>query len=151
MGSRSPVSDRPLWRCPSCGRTFAAPRQTHTCAPLRTLDEAFLGCQPDVRATFDRVLAIVRELGPVEVLPEKTRVALHVRMSFAAFMPRRRWLDGHVVLDRVVTSDRFRRVDVYSPKNVLHTFRLASPDEVDDEVAVWLELAYRVGRQRHRL
>ena len=66
-------------------------------------------------------------------------------------MPRRRWLDGHVVLDRVVTSDRFRRVDVYSPKNVLHTFRLASPDEVDDEVAVWLELAYRVGRQRHRL
>lgn len=150
MGSHLPIADRPLWRCPNCGRTFAAPRQIHTCAALGTLDELFLRCDPHVRLTFDRVLEIVRELGPVEVLPEKTRIALHVRMSFAAFTPRRRWLDGHVVLDRVVRSDRFRRVVVYSPKNVLHAFRLSSPHEVDDEVVSWLEGAYRVGQQRRR-
>jgi hypothetical protein len=151
VGSRPPIADRPLWRCPSCGRTFAAPRQTHACAALGTLDELFLGCDPHVRPTFDRVLEIVQELGPVEVLPEKTRIALHVRISFAALIPRRRWLDGHVVLDRVVTSDRFRRVEVYSPRNVLHAFRLHSPQEVDGEVASWLEAAYRVGQQRHRI
>ncbi len=150
MGSRQPVADRPLWRCPECGRTFAAPRQTHTCAALATVDEMFVGCAASVRATFDRVLDVVRELGPVDVLPEKTRIALHVRMSFAALMPRRRWLDGHVVLDRRIDSDRFRRVEVYSPRNVLHAFRLVSPQDVDDEVASWLRDAYRVGQQRHR-
>ncbi len=33
-------------------------------------------------------------------------------MSFAAFAPRRRWLDGHLVLARAATSPRFRRVEV---------------------------------------
>jgi hypothetical protein len=38
------------------------------------------------------VLAVISGFGPAEVLAEKTRIALHVRMSFAAFMPRRHWL-----------------------------------------------------------
>jgi len=91
----------------------------------------------------------VRAAGPVTVLPEKTRIALHVRMSFAALMPRRRWLNGHLVLARRVDSPRFTRVETYSPRNVLHAFRLTAPDEVDDEFAAWLGEAYRVGRQEH--
>jgi hypothetical protein len=140
---------RDLWRCPRCSRTFANTNQTHTCARLGDLDAHFASAQPQVRETFDRVLAVVSECGPVEVLAEKTRIALHVRMSFAAFVVRRRWLDGHVVLARTVESERFRRVQVFSPRNVLHEFRLSSPDEVDDEVAGWLREAYAVGEQRH--
>lgn len=83
------------------------------------------------------------------VLPERTRIALQVRMSFAAFTARNHWLDGHVVLARERPSPRFRRIEVYSPRNVLHAFRLHKPDEVDDEVADWLAEAYRVGRQDH--
>ena len=123
--------------------------QTHTCAPLGDLDRHFAGCELQVRQTFDAVLAVVEALGPVDVLPERTRIALHVRMSFAAFVPRRRWLNGHVVLDRTVDSPRFTRIELYSPRNVLHAFRLDAPDEVDDEVADWLAAAYRVGEQRH--
>ena len=70
-------------------------------------------------------------------------------MSFAAFMPRRRWLDGHLVLARRIDSPRLRRVEVYSPRNVLHAFRLAGPGEVDDEFTVYLAEAYRVGAQEH--
>ena len=102
-----------------------------------------------MRETFDRVLTAVRRLGPVDVLPEKTRIALHVRMSFAAFSPRKRWLDGHVVLARRVESPRFKRIYVVSPRNVVHEFRLASPAEVDTEVEAWLQEAYGVGEQRH--
>ena len=58
----------------------------------------------DRRATFDRMLAVVGSLGEVEVLAEQTRIALHARMSFAAFMPRRRWLAGHLVLARRIDS-----------------------------------------------
>jgi hypothetical protein len=138
-----------MWRCPRCGRTFANRGQTHTCAPLGDLGSYFAGSEPAVRATFDAVLEVVRALGPVEVLPERSRIALHRRMSFAAFVPRRRWLDGHVVLAERLGSPRFRKVEVYSPRNVVHTFRLMSPDDVDAEVAGWLVAAYRVGEQRH--
>jgi uncharacterized protein DUF5655 len=138
-----------MWTCPRCGRTFANRNQTHTCAPLGDLDRHFSGKAPVVRETFDRVVAVVSALGPVEVLAEKTRIALHVRMSFAAFVPRRRWLNGHLILARRLDSPRFRRIETYSPRNVLHAFRLTSPVEVDDEFAGWLAEAYDVGRQRH--
>jgi uncharacterized protein DUF5655 len=138
-----------VWTCPRCGRTFANRNQSHTCRPLGKLDQHFTGKDSSVRETFDRVLTAVRGIGPVEVLPEKTRIALHVRMSFAAFSAKKRWLDGHVVLARRVESPRFRRIYAVSPRNVVHEFRLASPAEVDTEVAAWLKEAYAVGEQRH--
>ena len=70
-------------------------------------------------------------------------------MSFAAFVPRRRRLDGHVVLARELASPRFRKIEVYGPRNVLHAFRVHDPGEVDDEVKAWLTEAYRVGAQEH--
>ena len=149
MPDTVPAVDGAMWRCPSCGRQFANLRQTHTCAPLGDLDRRFAGSAPQVRETFDRMLAVLRELGPVTVLAEKTRIALQVRMSFAAVTPRRGWLGGHLVLARRVDSPRFHSVQVFSPRNVLHAFRLHSPDEVDAEFAAWLAEAYLVGQQRH--
>jgi hypothetical protein len=136
----------PLWICPKCGRSFANTNQTHTCAPLGDLDRHFARSDPAVRATFDRILAL---LGPVDVLPEKSRIALHVRMSFAAFIPRRHWLDGHLVLARQREHPAFRRVEVFSPRNVLHAFRLTDPNDVDDAFTQLLHEAYGVGEQRH--
>jgi Domain of unknown function (DUF5655) len=138
-----------MWTCASCGRVFASRNQSHACTPLVDLDRHFDGKEPAVRATFDRVLEEAEKLGPLIVLPEKTRIALQVRMSFAAFAARRRWLDGHVVLDHRLYSPRFRRVETYSPRNVLHAFRLTSPEQVDAEVISWLARAYSVGEQRH--
>jgi hypothetical protein len=144
-----PVPAAPLWQCPRCRRTFANQNQTHTCARLRDLDDHFAAAEPQVRATFDAIVSTVRSFGPVEVLAEKSRIALHVRMSFAAFVVRRRWLDGHVVLARQVDSPRFRRIEVYSPRNVLHAFRLSAPEQVDAEMVAWLAEAYAVGQQQH--
>jgi hypothetical protein len=147
--SRDQPASPALWECPRCGRTFANANQTHTCAALGDLDRHFAACDPAVLATFDRVRAIVDALGPVSVLAEKSRIAFHVRMSFAAFMPRRTWLDGHLVLARRIDSPRFRRIEVYSPRNILHAFRLTGPAEIDEEFAGWLAEAYEVGAQRH--
>jgi hypothetical protein len=133
---------RPLWICPRCGRSFANTEQTHTCAPPGDLDRHFARSDPAVRATFDHILGL---LGPVEVLPEKTRIALHVRMSFAAFMPRRHWLAGHLVLATPEDHATFRRVEVFSPRNIVHTFRLTGPQDVDQDFTRLLRKAYRVG------
>lgn len=138
-----------LWRCSACGRTFAQRNQSHACRVLGEVGAHFVGKDAVVRETFDRVVEVVRGFGPVEVLAEKSRIALHTRMSFAAFTPRVHWLDGHVVLAERLVSERFRKVEVYSARNVLHAFRLSDPTEVDAEVADWLKRAYAVGRQEH--
>ena len=138
-----------MWTCPECGRSFATRNQTHTCAALGDLNRHFARASPQVRAAFDAVLASVSAVGPVRVLPEKTRIALQVRMSFAAFMPRRDWLNGHLVLARRIDSPRLARVETFSPRNVVHTFRLSGPADVDQEFAGWLAEAYRVGAQEH--
>jgi hypothetical protein len=138
-----------MWTCPRCGRTFAARNQTHTCAPLGDVETHFARSQPAVRAGYEAALAVVQRLGPVDVLAERTRIAWHVRMSFAAFQPKVAWLDGHLVLAREIPSPRWRRIEVFSARNVLHAFRLTGPDDVDAEFAGWLAEAYDVGRQRH--
>ena len=138
-----------VWACPRCGRSFASRNQAHACAALGDLDQHFIRAAPPVRATFDAVLAAVSAIGPVQVLAEKTRIALHVRMSFAAFMPRRHWLSGHLVLARRIDSPRFVRIDTISPRNVVHAFRLATPADVDAEFTAWLAEAYQVGAQQH--
>src|SRR6185312_16900112 len=139
---------RPLWRCPKCGRSFANRNQTLTCSSVR-LEEHFAGRDPNVVATFRRLVAAAKKSGPVKVLPEKTRIAFQVRMSYAAFTLRRHWIDGHVVLARRLENPRFRRIDFYSPLNQVHLFRLTDPREVDEEVEAWLAEAYLVGRQLH--
>ena len=143
------MPDRPLWTCSRCGRTFANRSQSHTCAVLGRVDAHFDGKDSAVRAAFDRVLAVLAPLGPVEVLAERSRIALHARMSFAAFTPRRHWLDGHLVLARKADHPLFRKVEVYSAHNVLHAFRLTSPSDVDNAFAALLVEAYGVGRQEH--
>jgi hypothetical protein len=138
----------PLWRCPDCKRQFANRNQSHACGRF-TLASHFKRKSPAVRAIFEKVLRVAKRNGPITVLPEKTRIAFQVRMSFAAFVIRKNWIDGHVVLARRFENPRFRRIETFSPRNHLHAFRFERVEEVDAEVSAWLAEAYQVGEQRH--
>ena len=144
----APLRKSPLWECAACGRAFANRNQSHACG-RHELGAHFAGRPPEIRALFDAVVEAVRALGPVRVLPDKTRIAFQVRMSFAQVTPRRRWLDGHVVLARRLEHPRFRSVVTMSPRNHVHAFRLERPSDVDAEFRGWLAEAYAVGEQRH--
>jgi hypothetical protein len=139
----------PLWPCPACGRAFANRNQTHTCRPPASLESHFESKPPAIRALFDHLAAAIERLGPVTILPERTRIAFQVRMSFAVAMPKQGWLDGHLVLARRIEHPRFRRVETFSPRNHLHAFRLTGPEEIDAELRGWLAEAYSVGAQEH--
>ena len=138
----------PLWQCPDCGRAFANRNQTHSCSNV-SLKSHFVGKSERVRELFDALTAMIKKCGPVRILPEKTRIAFQVRMSFAQVTPRRAWLDGHLVLARRLESPRFRNVQTFSPRNHLHTFRLEKLDDIDAEFRAWLAEAYAVGQQKH--
>jgi hypothetical protein len=136
-----------MWVCPRCGRGFANPNQSHACGPL-DLAPHFEGRSGAVRATYAAFLSLLEENGPVTVLPEKTRIAFQVRMSFAQLTLRRRWAVGHLVLARRVEDPAFTRVETFSPRNHLHAFRLDGPDEAE-KLRPWTPEAYAVGRQEH--
>jgi hypothetical protein len=135
---------------PGLRPALANRNQTHTCVPPRPLEEHFAGRSPNVIETYRAFEAAARANGPLVVIPERTRIAFQVRMSFAAVTLRTRWIDAHVVLARRLESARFRRIVSFSTRNHVHEFRLEAPAEVDEEVALWLAEAYCVGRQEHR-
>ena len=137
-----------MWRCADCGRQFANRNQSHSCGRY-TLASHFEGKSENVLRIFKKLRRVAEANGPVIILPEKTRIAFQVRMSFAAFVIRQNWVDGHVVLARRLEHPRFRRIETFSPRNHLHAFRFTNEDEIDDEVAAWFAEAYRVGEQRH--
>ena len=137
-----------LWRCPKCRRPFANRNQSHFCSNI-TLESHFKSKPPQTRRLFDAFLAAVRAHGPVIVMPEKTRIALQVRMSFAALMTRRGYLRGHLILDRRHDRPCFDKVESYSPHNHLHAFELRDPAQLRGELGAFIGPAYRVGCQDH--
>ena len=139
---------RELWTCAECGRRFANRNQPHACG-RHELEAHFRGKPPEIRALYDALLARVKACGPVLVLPEKTRIAFQVRMSFAQLTLRRSWTLGHLVLARRVESPLFRRVESLSPRNHVHHFRLRTPADLTDELDALLREAYAVGEQKH--
>lgn len=139
---------KPLWRCERCERKFANKNQSHFCG-RHDLEAHFVGKPVELRAIYEAVLRQIKQFGPVTVLPEKTRIAFQVRMSFAQLTPRKRWVDGHVVLARRLEHPRFRKIDTISRRNHVHHFRLVTMADVDSELKEFLQEAYAVGEQKH--
>jgi hypothetical protein len=137
-----------MWRCGGCGRRFANRNQSHFCG-RHTLREHLRGRTPEALAIYRGMVKLARRCGHFVILPEKTRIAFQVRMSFAAVSFRRDGLNGHVVLARRLENPRFTRIETISPRNHVHNFKLRSLEELDAELLAWLREAYRVGKQQH--
>ena len=137
-----------LWQCPNCKRPFANINQSHFCSRI-TLREHLAGKTPLGVTLFREFAKLVKRCGPVRVIPEKTRIAFQVRMSFAAVSLRRDRIVGHVVLARRLENPRFTKVETISPRNHVHSFCFTSCAQMDNEVLSWLREAYRVGQQKH--
>jgi hypothetical protein len=119
----------------------------HACGDYSV--ERFLdGKGPRARALFARFAALVRRCGPVTVAPAKTRIAFMVRVRFASVSRvSERGMTCAFGLRRRLENPRIARVEQIE-KWFVHTLRVASPDELDDEVLEWLREAYAVGEQR---
>jgi len=146
--SQRVAAHKPLWRCPKCRRRFANRNQAHACG-RHDLAHHFRGKPREIRALYEAFARAVRSCGRVTVLPEKTRIAFQVRMSFAQVTPRSGSLDGHLVLARRIAHPRFRRVESLSARNHVHHFRFTTPADIDVQFRRWLTEAYAVGEQRH--
>ena len=142
------MTNRPLWTCPECGEQFTSAHQWHSCGSY-DLETHFEKCEPHVRVLFDEFLDLVRECGPVKVIPQKTRIAIQGRMRFAALMPRKTTLRGHLVLAKPSTANCFVKIESYSSRNHVHVFSIRSSDQFTDIFVRHIQDAYNVGQQKH--
>ncbi len=140
---------RPLWTCPRCGQRFVGRNMWHSCVRM-TVQDHLRGKPKEVVDLYRRFARMVRELGPgVRTVPVKTHIAFMVRVRFAGATVQRRGIRGGFWLKRSIDSPRFVKVEFILPDNYIYSFRVRSPDDLDEEVRRWLAEAYRVGCQEH--
>ncbi|MGH7968201.1 MAG: DUF5655 domain-containing protein [Limisphaerales bacterium] len=95
------------------------------------------------------MVAQIRRSGPVRILPEKTRIAFQVRMSFAAIQVQSSKIVGHLVLAHRHEHQCFHRIDLISRHNHVHHFKLQKPQDLTEALCQFIEMAYAVGQQKH--
>jgi hypothetical protein len=109
---------------------------------MPNVNEHFVGKTGEVRAIYDRLVAMAESFGPVEQDPKKTSIHLNRRTAFAGVAVRK----GHVVLtiksDRPIDSPRVFKSEQTSAKRYHHEVRLSAEKDLDEELQGWLRAAY---------
>jgi hypothetical protein len=83
---------RSLWVCPDCGRQFVSVNRNHSCGRYN-LEDHFTYQEAIVRELYDRLFEVLKQFGPVQAFPVKTRIVFQAEVQFAAATPRRRcWM-----------------------------------------------------------
>ena len=118
----------------------------HSCV-RRSVDDFFAGHQ-DKRPLYDAFLRLVERFGPVTVNVSKTRISFQRRVRFAGVVAARK--EGIICgfwLKRRIESPRFTRVEHILPSDYIYQFKVRRIDDLDEQVAAWIEEAVRVGEQ----
>ena len=130
-----------LWTCPNCGRKFAKGNQAHSCL-AHTVDHHFRGKDPQLRQTYERLIARLREFGPVRVDAVKSSINLVSKYHFGGIAVRRNYIRLGFLADETIEHERIIRTRRQGPKRVSHWLRLRSPSDVDGRLVTWLKKAY---------
>ncbi|HYM52877.1 MAG TPA: DUF5655 domain-containing protein [Candidatus Dormibacteraeota bacterium] len=138
--------DRPMWTCPDCGREFVTAKVWHSCMPRRELQEILAGRPAGLIAAYHRLEALIRELGPVQVEPLKTRIGLKAGSTFVSATFTKSAMRVGIVLSRAVDDPRLR-VESYGGRHV-NALKVTDAAELDDpDVRGWLAEAYWLGTE----
>jgi hypothetical protein len=92
---------------------------------------------------------MIERQGPIEVIPQKTRIAIQAQVRFAGCIVRRKWLLAHLWLTRRARHPKLLRVEILGPRVYLHQFRFDAPGDIDDRFASLVCEAYAVGMREH--
>jgi hypothetical protein len=110
-----------------------------------TIAHHFDGRGKDVRATYDRILAIAREWGDVK--PEARKTSIHLlrgETSFAGIAPRKDVLVLTFKSPSEIRSPRVHKAEQTSAGRWQIEVRLTNAKEVDHELQQWLRASYAI-------
>lgn len=109
---------------------------------MPSVNEHFVGKPDEVRAIYDRLVALAKAFGPVEPDPKKTSIHLNRQTAFAGVAVRK----AHIVLtiksDRPIKSPGVFKSEQTSARRFHHEIKLSAIEDLDAELQGWLKAAY---------
>lgn len=111
-------------------------------SPTVNVAAHFSRTTPNVRATYDAILAAAQALGPVREEAKKTSIHLVRATAFAGVATRKNALVLTLKAARRISSPRVRRAEQTSANRWHLEIPLSLPSEVDAELQRWLTDAY---------
>jgi hypothetical protein len=145
------MTEHPLWQCPKCGARLVSRNLWHSCGRF-TLEALFAGSTPQVLAAARKYVTLLKSLGDVQVLPQKTRLVAVARVRFAGLYPRKDHFLVSFALHRWIRNSRIAKTVDYGPRWRGHYVRIASAADLDDKLRAWLQESHDiVGMQRDLL
>lgn len=128
-----------------------SPNVWHACGDYSV--EGFLeGKGSRARELFDRFEELIAACGPYEVAPAKTRVAFMGRVRFAGVKSvSDRGMTIAFGLPKPLRNRRISKVEQPTPTWYVHTMRVTTAEELDDEVLGWLRESYHQMGMQERL
>ena len=115
--------------------------------------KGFFKGRPDSYGLFLRTKSLMNTLGPVKVSVSKTHISFGAKRKFAWVWLPQQWIEDRPQKSITLTFDNCRRivskklessVEPY-PGRWTHHVLIASSDDLDDEIRLWLGEAYLLG------
>ena len=138
-----------MWTCPKCNHKFFNRNQSHSCGHC-TVEDFLEGKSKEAIALFNSFIAEYRKIGPFDLHPVKTRVALLTLMRFCSINRiGKDYIDVHFVLTQEYSNACFYRVDNLANRFFVHHLRLHRVSDITPEVRKYMKLAYDTGNRKH--
>ena len=139
---------RAVWTCPKCGARLVTRNLWHSCGQF-TLEDLFGSSDPSVLRLAKRFVRMLRSLGDVQIIPQKTRLVCVARVRFAGLTPRKHHFVASFALHRWLETPRVSRTHDYGPRWRAHFVPIRSAADLDEELRAWLQESHDVvGMQR---
>jgi hypothetical protein len=139
-----------MWTCPRCGHQFFNKNQSHSCGGY-TVDDFLKGKSAQSVKLFHDFISAYRQVGPFELHPVKTRVALLTQMRFCSVNKiAADHIDIHLVLTQLFDDAAcFYKIDNLANRFFVHHARLYNKEDVTNELKKYMAMAYEVGNRKH--
>ena len=137
-------------RTPQLRRLFGTVGEDSYAVRMWRVEDHLDGKPEESVALYRRFVELVEACGPVTYAVSKTAITVKgTRRGFAGARPTRTGLAGYLDLQRVVEDRRFISWSPYTKRLFTHQYRVAAPEDLDEDFAGWVREAYAVGAGAH--
>jgi hypothetical protein len=112
------------------------------------IESHFLRCEPQVFATYQKLIAAARAIGPVSEESKKTSIHLVGGTAFAGVATRRSSMILTLKSAKSIRSARVQKNEQTSANRWHVDVRLVRPSDVNAELKKWLQAAYELTAAR---
>ncbi len=111
-----------------------------------SVNDHFVSKDPSVKKLYDRLISVLRKLGPIREEAKKTSIHLVNVSALAGVEVRKDYLLLNLKSDHKIKSPRIEKSEQISARRFHHKVKISSLGDFDNELQEWLGEAYELSR-----